>query len=204
MTTGSDPLDDDAIRSFARSFERISGAVHRLVGPEDHDTTVDRIVGEFVGVDPATLPSVGEDLSPVERPNLQLALDDLTGQNPDHRLVGLSPEIVNYGGFSLSAVLAGRFHGESRVVPPVYEDVAVGVDRHLRCVVAGLWLLRLDGDPVVIGVAPQRDRGYRSTPLRVEVFAPEPARAAAVLEELGRLRDGHDVYRGAVLGFPIR
>ncbi|MEM9565310.1 MAG: ATP-binding protein [Actinomycetota bacterium] len=196
--TADGPSDADLL-AFARAWTTMAERVHQLVPAS---TELAGRVREHLGVDPAELPSVGEHLPTVERPNLQLALDRLTEGQPDAEVIGLSPEIAHYGGFSLAAMLAGRFRGPSEPVPPSYDQVPVGVDRNLRCVSAGLWLLRHDGEPVVIGLAPREGHGPPGTGgLRVEVFAERAETAQATAEVLGELRREVNVYRGQVLGF---
>ncbi len=192
------PSDADLV-AFARAWTALAERVHQLVPSSDQ--LADRVRGHL-GVDPADLPSVGEHLPIVERPNLQLALDRLVADQPDAEVIGLSPELAHYGGFSLAAMLAGRFRGPSEPVPPSYDQVPVGVDRNLRCVAAGLWLVRHDGEPVIIGVVPREGHGPPGTGgLRVEVFAERAETAQATAELLGDLRRELNVYRGQVLGF---
>ncbi len=195
---GEGPSDADLL-AFARAWTAMAERVNQLVPPS---TELAERVRDHLGVDPAELPSVGEHLPTVERPNLQLALDRLVDGQPHAEVIGLSPEIAHYGGFSLAAMLAGRFRGPAEPVPPSYDQVPIGVDRNLRCVAAGLWLLRHDGEPVVIGLVPRERHGPPGTGgLRVEVFAERAETAQTTSEVLGELRRQVNVYRGQVLGF---
>ncbi len=188
------------IERFAEAFVAISQAAHRLL-PAGR-TIADR-VSHHLGVDASDLPSVGTSIPRVERPNLQLALDELleSGEG-DRALIGLSPEIAHYPGFAFPALLAGRFHGPAEPVPPVYEEHPVDVDRELACVVTGIWLLHRDADPVVVCVHPGEMHVVPSERKpRVEVFAADRATAESMLSLLDDRRRAHNVYRGKVLSF---
>ena len=192
------PLQPEALTEFIRAFSQLTQEVHQLV-PGDA-RLADR-AREHLGTDPATATSVGQVLPAVERPNLQLALDEMVAGSPGAAVIGLSPEIAQYSNFSFSALLTGRFHGPSAPISPVYEEVPVDVDATLRCVNAGLWLLHHDGVPVVIGVIPGEQYQPGPRPLRVETMADDPEVAQAVVDRLAELRRTHNVYRRKVLSF---
>ncbi len=191
---------DDGVRTFLREFRRVSELASEL--SRDGERSVAAEVSAHLGVDAGDVPLVGEDIAPVDRVNLQLALDELTRDQPDHVVLGLSPELAHYGGFSVSALLGGRFHGPAGVVPPSYEELPAGVDRSVRCVVSGVWLLHVEGDPVAVVVCPGERHGPRHLyPVRVEVAASRLEIAEAVRAELARLRHEHNAYRGQMLAF---
>ncbi|MEM9606546.1 MAG: ATP-binding protein [Actinomycetota bacterium] len=155
-----------------------------------------------LGLDAGTVPLVGEDVPSVDRVNVQLALDAFMEGQPEPVVLGISPEIARYGGFSVSALLGARFRGPSDVVPPTYEDLAAGVDRTVRCVVSGVWLLHMDDVPVaVVVLVDERHGPRRSAAARIEVAAEHIEVAQRVLGELQRLRVEHNVYRGEMLAF---
>ena len=201
---GAGPAAD--VAEFARAFTGLVREAHRLVPPSSQ---LAGRVEAHLGVDPSELPSVGQVLPDVERPNLQLALDRIVSEQPEAALVGLSPELVHYPAFSLGALLAGRFSGPGEPVPPAYVQVPSGVDETLRCVASGVWFLsnrsddgRADGPPVVVGLVPGEPHGPPDQRgLRLEVFAAETETAQAALDRLTELRRELNVYRGQVLGF---
>jgi len=160
------------------------------------------LVAAHLGTDPAEVEAVGRPVPVVERPNLQLAFDSVIAEQPAGRVIGLSPELAHYGGFSLSALLSGRFPGPSDPVPPVYDDVAIDVDTTLRCVTAGLWLVEHGDQPVVIALAPGERHGpSMAQDGRLEVFSPLVDTSNAVLDELDKRRHQFNVYRGKMLAF---
>ncbi len=199
MATSGDEVTAAELRRFVEVFVALGEHIRSLAGSAEGD--LQTVVAEHMGVDSAELPSVGQKLPPVERPNLQLALDHLLADQPQSQVIGISPELSNYGNFSLAALISGRFHGPAGIVPLAHEDVPTGVDESMRCVVAGLWLLEHDGHPVVVGLAPERDHGPRDAELRLDVFARDEAVAQALLNRISELRAVHNVYRGAVLAF---
>lgn len=160
------------------------------------------LVADHLAVDPAGVPVVAELLPSVERPNLQLALDSVLAEQPESRLIGLPPEIVQYGVFSLAAVLAGRFPGPSDPAPPTYDDLPTGVDTTIPCVTAGVWLIQLDGIPVVVGLTPgEMHQPPSQRQPKLEVFSVDPSSARATLRELARRRHELNVYRAQMLAF---
>ena len=191
-------LPPEALAEFARAFGQLAQDVHQLV--PGSAALADRVQAHL-GSDPATATSVGQVLPAVERPNLQLALDELLARSPGGTVFGLSPEIVHYGNFSFSALLTGRFHGPSEPVSPVYEEVPVDIDATLRCVTAGLWLVQHEGVPVVIGVVPGEQYQPGPRPIRLESVAADPDVAQAVVDRLAELRRNRNVYRRKVLSF---
>ncbi|MEO1064912.1 MAG: AAA family ATPase [Actinomycetota bacterium] len=194
-------IDDAALRRFLTGFQQVAEAAAQSV----HDGEGVRIaeaVSAHLGVDAGDLPLVGENVAPVDRVNLQLALDALVADQPDHVVLGLSPELAHFSSFSASALLGGRFHGPATAVPLSFEELPAGVDRTVRCARCGVWLLRSDDAPVAVLLVPNERHGPPgSASIRVEVIAADLAVAEATLADLGRLRWELNVYRGAMLAF---
>lgn len=191
-------MNDEELTEFAQAFGQLASEAFRLVKAS---STIPDLVGDHLGVDASELPLIVDVLPAVERPNLQLALDALIAASPASRLVGLPAELRHFGGFSISALLAGTFRGPVEPVPPAYDELPIDVDRSLRCVTAGLWFVWLDGQPAVIGSFPAERHGPGNPDQRVEVIAPTTAHGQAVVTELQRLRRELNVYRERVLAF---
>ncbi|MGI9605317.1 MAG: AAA family ATPase [Acidimicrobiales bacterium] len=189
----------DELERFARSFSELATFAHRLV-PQTSE--IAELATRHLGTDPATIPAVSVMIPPVERPNLQLALDRLVADDPASTVIGISPELRHFSEFSISALLAGRFRGPGEPVPPVYDQLPVDIDETLGCVSAGIWLLHHQGEPVLIGLLPgEQHAPPEQRQPRVEVFAADPAVADAVVARLNELRRELNVYRGKVLSF---
>ena len=197
MTTA--PIDAAELRRFAATFTQFLENIQRIRPPERGGQLRDRVM-EHLGVDPADLAPVGQELPPVERPNLQLAMDHLMADDPAADCLGMSPELHHWGEFSFSAVLGGRFRGPTDVMPPSYHELPVGTDETLRCVSMGIWLVHHDGAAVAVCVEPGQRHERKP---RIEVFAASEAIATAVLERIKELRHRFNVYRGQVLAFRV-
>ena len=194
----AEPSDEDLTR-FARSFAHLASEAHRLV---QASSEVADLVAAHLGVDPSELPAIVDEVPTVERPNLQLALDVLMADNSQSQVVGLPPELRHYADFSLATILAGKFRGPAEAVPPTYDEISIDVDRTLRCVVSGLWLVWHQGVPVVIGAFPATNHGPPGDQKhRIEVFAAETEVAEQAVETVRQLRREHNVYRQKVLAF---
>lgn len=191
-------IGDDELARFAEAFTTLAQEAHRLA--RGSKAFAD-LVEAHLGVDPSELPVVIDNLDPVERPNLQLALDVVAGRHDGTTVVGLPPELRHYHDFSIASMLSGTFRGPSEPVPPSFDALPVDVDRTLPCVIAGVWLLWHQDVPVVVGAFPSETRGPASATHRLEIFAADRAVAEAVSGELTALRRELNVYRGKVLSF---
>ncbi|MDH4277886.1 MAG: ATP-binding protein [Acidimicrobiia bacterium] len=192
-------LDVEELRRFTATFTRFMQEIH-LLQPPDGGEARERVMAHLC-VDPSDVAPVGQEMPPVDRPNLQLAMEHLMADDPDADCLGLSPELQHYPGFSFSALLAGRFRGPGDVIPPSYQEFPVGRERTLRCVTMGIWLIHHEGRPAVVCIEPQRQHEDKHP--RLEVFAADEQTATVVLEEIKALRRRFNVYRGQVLAFRV-
>jgi hypothetical protein len=98
--------DDFEPAAFARDFATFLANVNRLTkqGP----APLPALLRDHLGHDPADLPAVAEQLQPAEHPNLQAALDELTGGDGTWRVVGLPLGLRTFAGFSLATVATDR------------------------------------------------------------------------------------------------
>ncbi|MGH9289582.1 MAG: AAA family ATPase [Acidimicrobiales bacterium] len=183
---------------FARSFEVFLERFREALPPPS--STLRRRAAEHLGVDPSGLPSYTERLDPSEHANLQLALDSLLSGQDDWSLLGLPAELHHFGDFSLASILGGRFHGPSEPCAPEFVRVPVDVDRTHPCLRLGVYLLRLDGAPLVVLVGFSEGHGPRPG-LLLDVVATDPDHAAAFVARLRELMHEHNVFRGKVLSF---
>ena len=190
-------VEDDDVERFAEQFQRFLEAM--TTTRRRKESSLRGLVRDHLGLDPAGLPILSEHVSTVEHPNLQLALDALLADGPGQSVVGLPTELRHYGGFSLAGVLGGRFHGPAEPSPIEYVNVPVDVGRSLPCAQLAVYLLRVDGGPVVVFLllGDQQMGGG----LGVEVLAPDRQQAEAFLVRLRALMLERNVYRGKLLGY---
>lgn len=190
--------EDEDVERFAELFRRFMEAMtaHR----QRRDSPLRDLVREHLGVDPAGLPLLAERFATVEHPNLQLALDSLLGADPAQSVVGLPTELRHYGGFSLAGVLGGRFHGPADPSPIEYVNVAVDVDQALPCAQLAVYLLRIDGVPVVVFLLLGDE--HTGGGLGVEVLAPERHQAEGFVLRLRALMLELNVTGGSCSASP--
>ena len=190
-------LEDVDVDRFAEQFQRFLEAMAQARRPKE--SPLRALVRDHLGLDPAGLPIISERFATVEHPNLQLALDALLGDGEGQSVVGLPTELRHHHSFSLAGALGGRFFGPAEPSPIEYVNVAVDVDRSLPCAQLALYLLRVDGAPIVVFLllGEQQMGGG----LGVEVLAPDRRQAEDFLGRLRALMLERNVYRGKLLGF---
>ena len=195
MTIDSGP-DFDA-RSFATEFQHFLNEFRRLI-PGDPGGIRAR-VRDHLGVDPAQLPSLAEKLELTDHPNLQLALDDMSGGQWE--LIGLPGELRHYHGFSLLGLLGGRVQAPSIGIGPVeYVTAPISADETYPCVQLGVYLARFDDVPLVVLMALGSEHTAEPA-LVLEVLAVERATTHRFVAEVRSRMDTLNVYRGKVLSF---
>jgi hypothetical protein len=157
-------------------------------------------IRNHLGVDPAELPVVSNVVPGWERANLQVALDAyLAESGRSHEFVGLSAQRGWHMGL---AELAQRQHGGSvgwagpQAGPQEHVTVQVG-ERTIVCVASGLFLISGENESFIASVRSE-DHGPGPT-LMLEAMAESRPTAERFLEEIARLMQEHNVYRGRVL-----
>ena len=191
--------DDDLDPArFARAFERFLNRFNEALPLRSG--SLRRLVIEHMGGDPAELPTFTERFHASEHANLQLGMDALLAEVSRWRLLGLPGELQHFGGFSLASILAGRLHGPTEPCAPEFVNVPIGVDTTLPCLRLGVYLVELDGEPLVAMVGFGEGHGPRPG-LLVEVVASGSDHAGRFMARLRQLMHAHNVYRGKVLSF---
>jgi hypothetical protein len=155
-----------------------------------------RLQNHFGG-DPARLPVIEEHFANYERPNLQLAIDDLThGHECQTELIGIVV-LDEYRSASLSRLSRPRSAFQFDEGPVEYLDVALPEDQRLSCVKRGLYLFRDEGEPVAVLV---HDVIHAYPPrLSVEFMGKDRQRAEIVARRLTKQTRYGKAYRGHVL-----
>jgi DNA polymerase III delta prime subunit len=188
-TGGIDPAE------FAESFRRLLDWVERAA--DSRQTVFSEMLAEHFGAEPTQYPVTAESLSPVELPNLQLALDAyLGGEGVGHRLSGFAGPVED-----VHLSLAGLVHDEGfgiRLGPVSRRVVELDGGRPLPCVTSGLFLLS-NGDRRLAVLLTENESGLGRPTVRLEAMAPDAGEAERLLAELRALRAEHNVYRGKVL-----
>jgi hypothetical protein len=188
--------------AFGRAFRAF--LEESVKGQEAEDPPFVARLAEHLGADPRGLPILAEQMSVIEHPNVQAALDAwISGDGRSAELIGMSAEQKRYQGLGFSDLItpiSGGLMGDRapRPGPVDYVNVPVARGRVRACVQHGLYFLR-DGEVPLAALlrGPTEHGGLPQ--IQIEVMAPDPETAAGLLAEIreGMLR--HNVYRGQLL-----
>src|SRR5919112_1184186 len=188
--------------AFGRAFRAF--LEESVKGQEAEDPPFVARLAEHLGADPRGLPILAEQMSVIEHPNVQAALDAwISGDGRSAELIGMSAEQKRYEGLGFSDLItpvSGGLMGDRapRPGPVDYVNVPVARGRVRACVQHGLYFLR-DGEVPLAALlrGPTEHGGLPQ--IQIEVMAPDPEAAAGWLAEIreGMLR--HNVYRGQLL-----
>ncbi len=154
--------------------------------------------------EPATLPIVGQAFEASDHPNVQVALDVITGREGcEVDLLGIGSSMTRMLGIGFGELVtptnAGAFgSGGPKVGPVEYTTVTLDQDQTISCVQTGLFLLREGGRRVAMLVRGPGFQGVRPQVV-VEVMAGTREVGEAVLAELRTLVREHSVYRGRIV-----
>lgn len=186
--------------AFGRAFRAF---LEQSVGRGDEEETYfGGRLGGHLGGDARAMPIVVEEVSLIERPNVQAALDAWSeAEGRETELIGVSSEQKRFAGIGLSDLLAptgGLMAGGLPKPGPVdYVNVNVSLDETRACVQHGLYLLKDEEEPIAALVS-ATEMGPE-TVIRIEAMSPKPETAT---DFLAGIRDGMrrlNVYRGQVM-----
>lgn len=187
--------------AFARELKAFLEGYNRLIPPAE--APVRDLLDRHFGGPTGELPGVAEELAAPEHPNLQLAVDELTG-GQGWQAYGLPLGLRQYGGFSLASLATNRpvqFGFPPPQVGPVeYLNVRVGPHETLPCAQLALYLGRWQDAPLALLVIAGDER-HMNPALTVEVLALERDTGQAFLEMLRQRREALNIYRGRTLSF---
>jgi hypothetical protein len=187
------PVDD--ARTLVRAVVALAEMADRALPPRV-DPLSGRL-GTHLGLSEGVIPNTSATFETIERASLQVALDHLGAESESWDVIGLNPDIGNYGGVSLPGMVSGSWRGPGEAARE-YEAVEIGPGETISCLRAGIMLGRFDGQPVAV-MAYRIERGRPQ--VRLEVVAVTQDAADALLRRVRALMDEHDVLRGKVLTF---
>jgi hypothetical protein len=185
-------------REFGTAFKGFLEQATSAAAPEE-SVFAQRLRDHF-GCDPLALTIVGQEFPPTDRPNVQIALDEL--------LVGVGYEVLGFnaaysgmGGQTLTSLVAPPVRGMGTAVsvaPVRYVHVPVGGDDVVACLDSALILHE---GPLAVFVASAPRNGPFGGTITVQVSAEDRERADAFLAELRTTIREKNVYRGRVISF---
>ena len=198
MTVSPQAMDEQTARFIEvfRTFVQDVIAAQPQEAP-DGEAALTPLLHAHLGVDPRQIPVVSEDVPVYRFVDLDIALSQIAEGSENAQLVGVG------GGeqrrhYSLSELLeaAGRF-GQFGTGAVDYSSAATGPDTTREVVAFGLRLFTHDGHPVAVL---QRAADPRSGDgARMEVLAPVPGSAAALISAVRSVMLRRSVLRGQVL-----
>jgi hypothetical protein len=107
---------------------------------------------------------------------------------------------MGYMPLGLTEVLAGQsMTGRIDIGPPRYASVEVGDGRIVRCITNGVFLVRVDGEPIALVVSPAGEHGFGQRKLRLEAVGPREQAVATAIEAIRDAMREHNVFRGKVI-----
>jgi hypothetical protein len=188
--------------AFGRAFRDF--LEESVKGQEPKDPPFVARLADHLGADPRGRPILAEQMSVIEHPNVQAALDAwISGNGRSAELVGMSAEQKRYQGLGFSDLItpvSGGLMGDRapRPGPVDYVNVPVARGSVRACVQHGLYLLRDDEIPLAALVRGPSEHGEMPQ-IQIEVMAPDPEAAAGFLAEIREGMIRHNVYRGQLL-----
>jgi len=188
-------LSHEEASALVRAIVELSQMANRVLQPFRHPLTT-RLQAHF-GDAHDTVQNSSLTLPPIERANFQMAMDALEVESSSWEVIGLQSDIGNYGGISLPGLIAGDWHGPGTAACQ-YVSVDVGPGETLRCLAAGIVMLRWHDQPLaVMSYVVQR----HLPELIIEVAAPTHLVVADFFDRLRALMDERNVMRGKVMTF---
>jgi cell division protease FtsH len=143
------------------------------------------------------VPNTSVALDPIERANVQLALDEVRETSAVWEEFGLVPDVGNWGGVSFPSLVAGTWHGPGETARQ-FMSVDISTTETVKCLRAGIILCTSGDAPVAVMIyQTQRQRDE----LVLEIAASTQEAADALLERLRALMSLKNVLRGKVLTF---
>jgi hypothetical protein len=184
---------------FAADFQAFLQTMNDQAPPVDGSLRVR--VRDHLGVDPESLPVIGEEVATYNRVNLQLALD-AWAQGDGRAIEPIGFGVANrWMGVELGDLLA-RTNSTGRGIdmgPVNYIEAELPDGGRLRCI-EGAVLLISDSTQRFVGlIARAQQRSNSPPPFVLQIAAVDQDAVSGLLSELRRLRHELNVYRGRVL-----
>lgn len=153
---------------------------------------------EFFGTPPQELPIARRTFTALELPNLQLAVERLVEQRGGTmRAIGYTVSMTVLEKRLKNLIGGTNFLENVRVSAPSYRQVDVDLDRQLRCLEDGLFLIEAQGKRYAIHL--REETFSRSNNLELEVMTATAEAAGELVEAVRRLAVEANVYRGKVI-----
>jgi SpoVK/Ycf46/Vps4 family AAA+-type ATPase len=194
MTDTGDLRDDELRAALTRVIQRL--ATEEPAG--QRGTPMLPLLDAHLGQPADELPVVQETVESHRSVDVDIALEKVVALDPEGRLVGIGGGDQRHHS-SLSDLMAQAGWGRFRQGQVDRLNLATGPDSERATVAFGLHLFTFDGSPVAV-LQRAANAQYHS-PARLEVLAPTPELAAALLTEVRERSLDASVLRGQVITF---
>jgi hypothetical protein len=195
MTDTGDTQVDELRRALGRLVQQLIRDEER---GEQRGTQLLPVLDEHFGRSADEIPVVLESIDSHRFVDVDIALHEIAGRDPASRLVGIGGGDQRHHS-SLSDLMAQAEWGRFRQGQVDRLNLATGPDTDRATVGFGLHLLSYDATPVAV-LQRAGNPQYGSQP-RLEVLAPTPEVATALLTEVRELSLARSVLRGQVITF---
>ncbi|HET7474715.1 MAG TPA: ATP-binding protein [Dermatophilaceae bacterium] len=189
--------DQEFLEQFRNLVTRL---LHELPSPGQGPQLVAELEGHL-GEPPDNLPVVSEDVPAHRMVDADIALAEIAGRDPGHRLVGIGGGDMRHHMTLGDLLQHGRMHGLAvGQVDYVQAATGPGENDHRGVVALGMWLFAYQGAPVAVrqqSARPQYGRPSGS----LDVLTPVSAVADSLLAEVRALMEERSVFRGQVVTF---
>lgn len=203
--SGADPGGEREVRETFRQLRRaVEAIMSRLPDddPDDAGPLLLEVLEQHLGRRPDGLAIVTEEVPEHRLVDVDIAMAEIAGRDPDHRLLGMGGGDQRHH-MSLGDQLQHARNGHmGRIGQVDYVQRATGPrpEDHRQVVALGLWLLHHEGEPVVVRQQSARPQFGRPTG-GLDILAPTRERADALVAEVRTLMDERSVFRGQVVSF---
>ena len=202
--TGNGSADQGAgIDSLLADFQRIVRAMLEQLPQETGRPRLVDVLTSHLGVEPNTLAVVASQVPPHRIVDADIALAEVSEQDPDRTLVGIAGDARHHMSFGDLVQGHGGMFGAGLPVGQVDYDrmpTGPGEDDRRQVVTSGIRLFRFEGQPVAVrqqGV----NRQFGREAGNIEVMSADRALSDALMARVQALMDERSILRGQVVTF---
>jgi DNA polymerase III delta prime subunit len=192
-------IDAASARALAESLRQVYSAVAERIGEDNASSPLMTKVTEHIGRPLSDLVVVEESYRLYEHAALQIGADRyLTAHSPGAQWFGIVGGERRWESI-INMLLAAMRDGSRLLGRPDYRTTPIGPDSTIETVQLGLVPTTTpDGTPVIMAIS---SRDEFDGQCLLTILAADRSAAAAVRDEVDRLKQAHDPFRGQVLSF---
>ena len=202
--TGNGSADQGAgIDSLLADFQRIVRAMLEQLPQEAGRPRLVDVLTSHLGVEPNTLAVVASQVPPHRIVDADIALAEVSEQDPDRTLVGIAGDARHHMSFGDLVQGHGGMFGAGLPVGQVDYDrmpTGPGEDDRRQVVTSGIRLFRFEGQPVAVRQQGM-NRQFGREAGNIEVMSADRALSDALMARVQALMDERSILRGQVVTF---